>query len=106
VNRKLYVGNLPFATTEEHLQVLFSAVGTVEEVILIRESGTGRSRGFGFVRMSTEAEAEAAIARFHESDDLGRRLVVNVARPKEDAPRREGAGTGRDHRNGRREARW
>ena len=80
--RKLYVGNLPFETAEQDLQSLFASVGTVESVNLMRDMATGRARGFAFVEMSTEEEAQAAISSLNNSDFGGRNLTVNEARPK------------------------
>lgn len=108
INRRLYVGNLSYKTTEDDLSLFFSEAGTVEQVTIPKDPTTGRSRGFGFVLMATEEEAQEGIRRFHEGEFDGRRLTVNVAKPRADTPRREGAAHGRDHRrgNGRREARW
>lgn len=89
--KKLYVGNLPFSTTEDSLRELFSAAGAVETATIIMDRMSGRSKGFGFVEMATEEEAQAAITMFHGNDQQGRKLVVNEARPMEprtDRPRR------------------
>jgi len=80
---KLYVGNLSFNTTEENLQKLFSEVGSVESASMVTDRDTGRSRGFGFVEMSSKSEGEAAIARFNGSELDGRSLTVNEAKPRE-----------------------
>ena len=81
---KLYVGNLAFQTTSDELQTMFAQAGTVESVSLIEDRETGRSRGFGFVEMSTKEEGAAAIQQFN-GKDLGRRaLNVNEAKPRED----------------------
>ena len=90
---KLYVGNLAFQTTSEELQTLFAQAGTVESVSLIEDRETGRSRGFGFVEMSTKEEGAAAISRFNGTDLGGRALNVNEAKPRED---RGGGGGGRN----------
>ena len=80
--RKLYVGNLPYDTTEQDLQALFGSVGTVDSVSVMRDMATGRARGFAFVEMGTDEEAQKAITEFHEQQMEGRALVVNEARPK------------------------
>jgi cold-inducible RNA-binding protein len=90
---KLYVGNLAFQTSSEELQTLFAQAGTVESVSLIEDRETGRSRGFGFVEMSTKEEGAAAIAQFNGKDLGGRALNVNEAKPRED---RGGGGGGRN----------
>jgi len=90
---KLYVGNLAFQTTSEELQTLFAQAGTVESVSLIEDRETGRSRGFGFVEMSTKEEGAAAISQFNGKDLGGRALNVNEAKPRED---RGGGGGGRN----------
>jgi RNA recognition motif-containing protein len=90
---KLYVGNLAFQTTSEELQTLFAQAGTVESVSLIEDRETGRSRGFGFVEMSTKEEGAAAIQQFNGKDMGGRALNVNEAKPRED---RGGGGGGRN----------
>jgi RNA recognition motif-containing protein len=87
---RLYVGNLSFHTSEADLNALFSQVGTVESCRIITDRDTGRSRGFGFVEMSSKAEGEAAIARFSGADFGGRALTVNEAKPQE--PRGNGGG--------------
>jgi RNA recognition motif-containing protein len=90
---KLYVGNLAFQTSSEELQTLFAQAGTVESVSLIEDRETGRSRGFGFVEMSTKEEGAAAIQQFNGKDLGGRALNVNEAKPRED--RGGGGGGGR-----------
>ena len=80
---KLYVGNLAFQTTSEELQTMFAQAGTVESVSLIEDRETGRSRGFGFVEMSTKEEGAAAISQFNGKDLGGRALNVNEAKPRE-----------------------
>lgn len=89
---KLYVGNLSYTTTEEDLQTLFAQAGTVQSATLIKDRDTGRSKGFAFVEMATEAEAQKAITQFHGSKLQDRDMTVNVARPRED--RRPGGGGG------------
>jgi cold-inducible RNA-binding protein len=81
---KLYVGNLAFQTTSQELQTLFAQAGTVESVSLIEDRETGRSRGFGFVEMSSKEEGAAAIQQFNGTDMGGRALNVNEAKPRED----------------------
>jgi RNA recognition motif-containing protein len=80
MTKKVYVGNLPFKTTEEDLSGLFSQVGPVESVSIITDRDTGRSKGFGFVSMGAE-DADKAIAQFNGQDFNGRALTVNEARP-------------------------
>lgn len=87
---KLYVGGLPYATTETQLSSLFSAHGTVESARVIADKFTGQSRGFGFVEMSTPEEAKAAITALNGSQMDGRSLTVNEAKPQE--PRSGGRG--------------
>jgi RNA recognition motif-containing protein len=93
MGNKLYVGNLSFNTTEIAIQDLFSQSGTVSEVMLMQDKFTGRSRGFAFVTMGSDAEAQAAVAAFHGKELDGRALTVNEARPRED--RGSGGGGGR-----------
>ncbi|MBM3144568.1 MAG: RNA-binding protein [Chloroflexi bacterium] len=90
MEKKLYVGNLPYSTKESDLEEMFSQAGTVESAVLIKDRNSGRSKGFGFVEMSSQAEAEEAIRMFNEFELEGRALRVNIARPKEDSggPRR------------------
>lgn len=102
---KLYVGGLPYATTEAQLSDLFAAHGTVESARIITDRYTGQSRGFGFVEMSSQSEGEAAIAALHSTDIEGRTLTVNEARPQ--APRfNEGGGRFDDKRGGGRRNRF
>jgi RNA recognition motif-containing protein len=89
----LYVGNLPFSATDQLLVDTFSQCGTVESAKIITDRDTGRSKGFGFVEMSSDAEATAAINKFNGSDLGGRPLTVNEAKPM--APREGGGGGGR-----------
>ena len=109
---KLYVGNLPFNTTENELQELFSQAGAVQEVTLMQDRFTGKSRGFAFVTMSSDEEAQNAISKLNGQSIEGRPLTVNEARPRESRPpggggrgyggggyggRREGGGPRRGH---------
>lgn len=80
--RRLYVGNLPFSAGETELQELFAQAGSVESVKVMRDMATGRARGFAFVEMSTDDEAQAAIDKFHNYEFGGRNLTVNEARPR------------------------
>lgn len=81
--KKLYVSNLPYNASDEELKEFFSQAGAVESATIIRDKMTGRSRGFGFVEMSTDEEAEKAIADLNGKDFQDRKLVVNEARPLE-----------------------
>jgi cold-inducible RNA-binding protein len=83
MSTKLYVGNLSFETSSNELQTLFAQAGTVESVSLIEDRETGRSRGFGFVEMSTKEEGTAAIEKFNGHELGGRELKVNAAKPRE-----------------------
>jgi len=83
MSMKLYVGNLSFDTSSNELQTLFAQTGKVESVSLIEDRETGRSRGFGFIEMSTKEEGAAAIAKFNGQDVGGRALKVNEAKPRE-----------------------
>ena len=82
MGRRLYVGNLPYSATEDQLTELFSRAGKVDSVRVMRDVATGRARGFAFVEMGTDDEAQKAISEFHEFQMEGRALVVNEARPK------------------------
>ena len=95
---KLYVGNLPFNTTENELQELFSQAGAVQEVTLMQDRFTGKSRGFAFVTMGSEEEAQNAISKFNGHTMEGRPMTVNEARPREARPPGGGStvGDGRD----------
>jgi RNA recognition motif-containing protein len=94
---KLYVGNLAFATSSQDLQELFAQAGTVESASVVEDRDTGRSRGFGFVEMSSKEEGEAAISQFNGKEVNGRALNVNEARPREN--RGGGRGFGGGNRN-------
>ncbi len=91
MNSKLYVGGIPYSSTNDDLKAHFSGAGTVVSAQIIIDKMTNRSKGFGFVEMASDAEAEKAITMFHDQEFQGRRLTVNVARPlapREDRPRR------------------
>lgn len=87
---KLYVGNLSFTMTEDELRTLFTQAGTVTSVALIKDRDTGQSKGFAFVEMSNQAEAEKAIQMFNEKLAGNRELKVNLARPREERGPRDG----------------
>jgi cold-inducible RNA-binding protein len=99
---KLYVGNLPFNTTENELQELFSQAGAVQEVMLMQDKFTGKSRGFAFVTMGSEQEAQNAISQINGKTLEGRALTVNEARPREQRPTGGGGGYGGGYGGGRR----
>lgn len=80
--KKLYVASLPYSITDEQLAEFFSQIGTVVSAVVMKDKMTRRSRGFGFVEMGTEEEANAAIEKLHGADMEGRTLVVNMARPQ------------------------
>ncbi len=92
MGNKLYVGNLSFNTTETDLMDLFASSGTVSEAMIMQDRFTGKSRGFAFVTMGSDAEAADAVTKFHGKTIDGRPLTVNEARPKEDRPRTGGGG--------------
>jgi RNA recognition motif-containing protein len=112
MENKLYVGNLAYSTTEDDLRTLFGQAGSVTSVAIIKDRDTGRSKGFGFVEMSNQAEAQKAISMFNAYRLEDRELTVNIARPREERPfgggggggfnrdRRGGGGGGRDRRGG------
>jgi cold-inducible RNA-binding protein len=92
MGKKLYVGNLPYSTTEETLRTAFSQAGTVESAKVITDKFSGRSKGFGFVEMSTEEEAKKAIEMWNGKELDSRTLTVNEARPLEPRPPRQNSG--------------
>ncbi len=94
MGNKLYVGNLPYSFRDEDLQQAFAAHGTVSSAKVMMERDTGRSKGFGFVEMGSDAEAQAAINGMNGQQYGGRGLVVNEARPMEPRPPRSGGGFG------------
>ena len=91
---KLYVGNLSYDVTNADLNTMFASHGTVSSAEIIQDRDTGRSKGFGFVQMGSDEEAQAAIAAMHGQDHDGRALTVNEAKPREDRPRTGGGGGG------------
>jgi RNA recognition motif-containing protein len=110
MGRKLYVGNLPYTAGEQDLEQLFASCGTVESVKIMRDMATGRARGFGFVEMGTDEEAQKAIEQLHDHAFGGRNLTVNEARPKTSSGGGGGGGRGGygggGGGGGRREPRW
>jgi cold-inducible RNA-binding protein len=100
MNNKLYVGNLAYSVRDNDLEQAFSEFGNVISAKVMMERDTGRSKGFGFVEMSSEAEAQAAIEGLHEQPMGGRNLMVNVARPREERPAGGGFGGGFRGNNG------
>src|SRR3954464_6998713 len=99
MGKKLYVGNLPYSATDQILSDTFAQCGTVESAKIIMDRDTGRSKGFGFVEMSTEAEAQDAINKFNGADYEARRMTVNEAKPM--VPRDNNRGGGGGGRGGR-----
>lgn len=115
MSRKLYVGNLPYEIGETELEEIFAKAGAVESVTVMRDQATGRARGFAFVEMGSDADAQAAITQLNATEVGGRSLTVNEARPKPaysggggfGGGRSHGGGGGRSHGGGRRsEPRW
>jgi len=92
MNKKLYVGGLSYSVTDSQLQQLFAGQGTVESAKVVMDRDSDRSRGFGFVEMSTQEEAEKAIAALNGTQHEGRSLTVNMSKPREDRPARSGGG--------------
>ena len=103
---KIFVGNLSFVATEDTVRSLFETHGTVDSVSIVTDRDTGRSRGFGFVEMSSDAEAEKAMAALSGREIDGRALTVNEARPKADRGFSGGAFRANAGGNRRRESRW
>ena len=97
MGKRLYVGNLPYDVSSSDLEKIFSAHGQVQSAEVVADRDTGRSKGFGFVEMGTDQEAQAAIAALNGQDHGGRALTVNEARPRED----RGGGGGRGGFGGR-----
>lgn len=98
MGKKLYVGNIPYTATEQVLLDTFGEFGTVESAKIIMDRDSGRSKGFAFVEMSSDEEAQAAISKLNGNDWQGRAMTVNEARPM--APREGGGGGGRGGRGG------
>src|SRR6185503_5114599 len=94
MGRKLYVGNLSYDVDSSALEALFTPHGTVQSAQIINDRDTGRSKGFGFVEMGSDGEAQAAIAALNGQDNNGRALTVNEAKPREERPRGGGGGGG------------
>ena len=102
----IYVGNLSFDASEDDLRGAFSQFGEVSSVSIITDRETGRSRGFAFVEMPNDSEANEAISSLNNKEIAGRRVTVNEARPKSDRPRRGGGGGGGGGGDGGRRKRW
>ena len=101
VGKKLYVGNLPYSITDSELENLFEPFGTVQSAQVIMDRATGRSKGFGFIEMSSSEEAEAAANALNGQESDGRKLTVNEARPRQDrGGGGGGGGGGRDYGGG------
>ncbi|MEK9130097.1 MAG: RNA-binding protein [Patescibacteria group bacterium] len=110
MTQKLYIGGLSYNTTDERLKEVFSAAGTVVSAIIIMDKITGRSRGFGFVEMSSVEEGEKAIEMFNGQEVDGRKITVNEARPQENTggfrPRTGGNRNYSNNRNDRDDRKW
>jgi cold-inducible RNA-binding protein len=106
MSMKLYVGNLSYQTSSSNLEDLFSQVGQVESATLVTDRDTGRSRGFGFVEMSTREEGQKAIEQFNGTEIDGRSLTVNEARPRTEGGGGQGRGFGGGGGGNRRPPRW
>jgi RNA recognition motif-containing protein len=94
MNKKLYVGGLSYSVTDSQLRDMFTSHGTVESAKVVTDRDSDRSRGFGFVEMGTQEEAEKAIAALNGTQQDGRSLTVNISKPREDRPSRGGGGGG------------
>ena len=108
MDSRLFVGNLSYSTTEEQLRTLFSQAGTIKELSVITDRATGRPKGFGFVEMATQADAQKAIDMFHDYELDNRRLTVNLAKPRPErgtSDYRGGSRSGFGRSSGGREAR-
>ncbi|MBL9093277.1 MAG: RNA-binding protein [Planctomycetaceae bacterium] len=92
MGKRLYVGNLPYSTSSADLESLFAQFGNVTSAQVIQDRDTGRSKGFGFVEMSSDSEAQAAINGLNDKENNGRPLTVNEAKPRENNPRGGGGG--------------
>jgi len=106
MGRRLYVGNLPYKCTDQELTDLFSRAGAVDSVRVMRDQATGRARGFAFVEMASDEDAQKAISELHQYQFDGRALVVNEARPKPVGGGDFGGRGGGGYGGGRREPRW
>ena len=95
MGKKLYVGNMSYDVDSSALEQMFTPHGTVQSAQIITDRDTGKSKGFGFVEMSSDAEAQAAISAMNGQDSGGRALTVNEAKPREERPRGGGGGGGR-----------
>jgi len=84
LNKKLFIGNLDYTTTQDQIKSYFEQAGNVVDAVIINDKFSGRSKGFGFVEMSTDDEAKKAIDMFNDKEFNGRKLIVNEARPKRD----------------------
>jgi cold-inducible RNA-binding protein len=106
--KRLYVGGLPYSSSEDQIREAFAQAGTVESVSIVTDKMSGRSRGFGFVEMSTDEEAQKAIEMWHDKEFDGRTLTVNEARPLSERPPRRDGGGGGGNGGGRRDrgSRW
>ena len=82
MSKRLYIGNINYKATEDDLKILFAEAGSVNSARLVIDRATGKLRGFGFVEMSSPDEARGAIEKFHETEFMGRKLTVNIARPR------------------------
>jgi len=104
MQNKLYVGNLAYTATEDDVRAHFAQAGTVASVAIIKDRATGRAKGFGFVEMATDEDAQKAIALLNGQQFMGRALAVNVARPREEGQRNfdRGGGRGRQGHGGQR----
>lgn len=107
MSKRLFVGGLPYSITSSQLEEMFSKFGTVVSVSVITDRDTGQSKGFAFVEMENDKEATEAIEKLNETELEGRKIVVNVARPREERPRFDsrGGGSRRDDRRPRKEGR-
>ena len=103
MGKKLYVGNLSYSTTDAKLQALFAQAGQVVEAVVVMDRETGRSKGFGFVEMGSDAAANTAVDRFNGTDVDGRTIKVAEAQPR---PPRQAGGGDRDRAGGGRSSRW
>lgn len=94
MSKRLFVGKLPYSVNDKQLEEMFSVIGIVVSATVINDRDTGQSKGFGFVEMEKDADAEEAIKKLNDSEVEGRRIVVSVARPREERPRFDNRGGG------------